>query len=111
MDSFPIAMVDMSKTPEDIKEEMEDYASPGMPSYEPPKYPYGLCISLCENELAKLGLGDAEAAPGDGIQIMAMGKVTSSSQRENADGSIERRVEIQITHLGLGPEHYEMEGE
>lgn len=104
-----MALVDMKHTPEDIKEEKAEYASP--PIYTPPAYPYGLCISLGEDELEKLGLGSCECSPGDGLQFIAMAKVTSASKREMSDGKTDSRVELQITHIALGPLHDEEEDE
>lgn len=104
---FPVMMIDMKHTKEDLKEEYPSTA----PSYDPPAYPFGLCLYLGQDELEKLGLDDCECSPGDGIQLIAMAKVTSASIRELAEGKNDRRVELQITHLALGPEHNESEEE
>lgn len=101
------AMVDMAKSPEQVAEEMKPFDK-GPSIDQVPKYPYGLCISLDDDSLAKLGL-EGECEPGDGVQLIAMAKVTNASATEKADGSTCRRVELQITHLALGPEHSEEE--
>lgn len=91
------SMVDMAQDAEEAKEEM---AQPIAASN--PVYPYGLCISLTEDEIEKLGM---EGLPnvGDLMHIMGTAKVTSVSQneREMGDGSKKQccRVELQITHL------------
>lgn len=64
----------------------------------PSKYPYGLCISLCEGELEKLGLSDEDVEVGDMIHFMAMASVTSISKRDDANGPT-CRMEFQITHM------------
>jgi len=69
------------------------------------RYPYGLCISLTDQELSKLKLDVPDA--GDMIHLFAMAKVTSVSQRDEADGTKCSRVELQITHLGLENEDAE----
>lgn len=91
-------MVDMARQPE--KEQQE---SPVMPNA--PIYPYGLCISLSQDELEKLNL-EPECQVGDMIHLLAMAKVTSISQYETTE-SANCRIELQITHLGLEDEDSE----
>lgn len=83
------SMVDMSLT----TEERAEMLSP--PS---PRYPYGLCLSLCEDELEKLGLDDEDVEVGDMIHFMAMAKVTSVSSRDDESGPT-CRIELQITNM------------
>lgn len=104
------SMVDLARTPEDVKKEI----GKDMPSAAPiadrtvPTYPYGLCVSLDEETLAKLKLDGDMPDVGEMIHFCAMAKVTSASmsEREGTDGAKEtcRRVELQITHLGLESE-------
>lgn len=96
-------LIDMAKSPEQVEEESKPY-EPGPENV--PKYPYGLCLYLDEEALARLGL-DGDADVGDGLHFMAMAKVTSASATEKADGSTCRRVELQITHMALGEDHNE----
>lgn len=103
-------MVDMAKTPEEIKEDLAPMKSePASVGASTPVYPYGLCISLTEEELEKLDLDPAEAEVGATIHLCAMAKVTSKSESErvNADGSKEQccRIELQITQLGTEAEN------
>lgn len=100
---MPVAMVDMKKSDEQIARELDPNPSPN-PDYVN-EYPYGLCLCLDNDALEKLNLDESVDA-GDGIQIVAYAKVTSVSQNDTA-GGVNRRVELQITHLGLGPDHYE----
>lgn len=93
-------MVSMAKTPEDIAKSM----MPMMPD-GPSQYPYGLCISLNHDDLAKLGL-DADCQVGDMVHLFAMAKVTSVSS--NASESSEScRIELQITDLAVEDEDNE----
>lgn len=91
-----LPLVDMAKTPEEIKEESSPQGIP----YDPPLYPYGLCLNLDKEQLDRLGLS-TDVEVNDGILVAAMAKVTSVSSRELADGSTDCRVELQITHLGV----------
>lgn len=99
-----IELIDMAKTPQEYAEEKAEVSAP---EYNPPKYPYGLCICLDEEMLAKLGLPLPEV--GDTIDLCAFAKVTSVSSNENENGA-SSRVELQITHLGLEEEEEDEEG-
>lgn len=92
-------MTDMSLS---SKEALE-YSAPS-----PPRYPYGLGISLCEEELEKLDLTDMELEPGDMIHLHCMATVTSVSKNANQDGE-HCRVELQITHIAAEDEEEEDE--
>ena len=83
------AMVSMKRTPAEVKAD-------AMPT--PDVYPYGLSISLCDDELEKLGLGD-DVQVGDMLHLHCMGKVTAVSKHDSEAGGSSRRVEIQITDM------------
>ena len=105
-------MVDLARTPAEIREDIKSTIAPTMASA--PVYPYGLCLSLDEDILEKLGLGDEELPEvGDMIHLVAMARVTScsESERENAKGEKEKccRIELQITHLAAEDEDDETE--
>lgn len=100
MDKIP-AMVDMAATPD----EEQEILSPS-----PPKYPYGLCISLCQDELEKLGLEEEELSVGDMIHLHALAKVTSVSSYESEDGSHDR-VELVLAYIAAEDEDEENEEE
>jgi CRISPR/Cas system-associated endonuclease Cas3-HD len=85
-------MVDMRRTPE----EAEEYAIPS--PMDQPAYPYGLSISLCQDELEKLGLDHTDFEVGDLVHFHAMSVVTSVSSSQNEGGNT-CRVELQITHM------------
>jgi hypothetical protein len=100
-------MIDMARDQEEIKEDMPK----AIEAPSAPVYPYGLCISLTEEELEKLGLDGELPKVGMMIHFVAMAKVTSVSQNERveADGTKENccRVELQITHLATENEDEE----
>lgn len=92
-----IPLVDMAKSKEEIAEESDSMISP---AYVTTKYPYGLCLRLDQDDLEKLAM-PLNADVGDGIQIMAIARVTSVNKTELADGKCRCSVELQITHLAL----------
>lgn len=100
-------LVNMAKTPDEVKKDFADYPAAISGSAKPtgPMYPYGLCISLEDDTLKKLGLDGDMPGVGDIIQFNAIAKVTSVSEneREATDGTKSqcRRVELQITDMGI----------
>ena len=109
------AMVDMAKTPADVKKEVGNTVMPSSPAMADkpsvPTYPYGLCLALTEEEMAKLGLDGDLPSVGEMIHLCAMAKVTSvsESEREDTGGNKTKccRVELQITHLATESEDEE----
>lgn len=93
-------MVDMHRTPQEKAEDGYETGSPAMPVG--PDYPYGLCLCLDNETMAKLNL-DADCSVGDMIDVRAMCKVTSASERE-VDGKPDRRIELQIVQMGVEDE-------
>ena len=83
------AMVSMRKTPAEAKAQAEP---------TPDVFPYGLCISLCDDELEKLGLGD-DVQVGDMLHLHCMAKVTAVAKHDSEMGGPSRRVELQITDM------------
>ena len=90
-----MAFTDMSLSLQDAQKEM------GMPSTDPsnlPKYPYGLCISFCKDEIDKLGLDVDDCSVGDFLHLHALAKVTSYSVRET-EGGPEPRIEMVLAFI------------
>lgn len=91
-------MVDMASSPAELAEEKAESAGKVQA-----KYPYGLCIRLDEEAMAKLDLDPDDASVGDTVSFMAMAKVTAVSQNEKIgdDGEPEvcSCIELQITNL------------
>lgn len=100
--------VDMAKTPAEVKEELSSYSSSAIVGLGNINvYPYGLCISLCQEDLDKLDMeGDMDV--GDLIDLRAIGKVTSVNKRDTENGA-DCRVEIQLTHIAIEDEEDEEE--
>lgn len=98
-------LVSMARTPQEAKEEVAKYDAPATASSSVPTYPYGLCISLEDESLEKLGLGGELPAVGEVLQFCAIAKVTSASmhEREKPDGTKDQccRIELQITDMGV----------
>lgn len=85
--------VDMALSPSDQK----DCAMPCPPAGDTPVYPWGLSISLSQDELDKLDLAD-DCCPGDHVLLHCLAKVTSVSKNDTAEGC-KTRVEMQITAI------------
>lgn len=106
-------MVDLARSPKEIKDERSEAKASMAPASEPsvPIYPYGMCLSMDEEVLKKLGLDGDLPDVGEMIHIAGMAKVTSVSEREEVqpDGSKKAccRVELQITHLAAEDEDRE----
>lgn len=102
-----MTIVSMERTAAE-KKKAED-ACKAMPC-DGPDYPWGLCINLGKDELAKLGI-DKLPAVGDEFHVYAVCTVTRVSQtasKESGDDS--RNVELQITHMGAMHEDEAEEG-
>lgn len=98
----------MQKIPAMISMELDDKEKAEMSSPSLPKYPYGLCISLCEDELEKLNLDISDVEPEDMLHMHCLAKVTSVSKRDTSDG-MTCRVELQITNINAESEDDENE--
>lgn len=84
------------------EKESKEY-SPETVMAESPKYPYGLRLSLDEESLAKLGLVELPQV-GASMMITAKVEVCSISQYESKEGGADKRMELQITDMGLEAE-------
>lgn len=91
--------VDMALTPR--KETVEE-AEVDMPQ---PVYPYGLCISLGDEQLEKLNMSD-DCEVGDMIHMHCLAEVTSVSKNQTTEGT-KCRVELQITMISAESEDEE----
>lgn len=88
-------MVDMA-----IPNDANDGVQIAMPTAAPkaPRYPYGLCIRMTDDDLKKVGLDGDRPEYGEMIHLFAMAKVTCVS---------ETGIELQITHLATENEDQE----
>lgn len=103
-------MVDMARTPAEVKDEIAETCAPCAPSdakRTAPVYPYGLCVSLDEEVLGKLGIKELPDV-GETVHFAALARVTSASESEHETEGGEKqkrcRVELQITNLALESE-------
>lgn len=94
-----LKMVSMERTKAEKKAAEKLYASP---SADVPEYPYGLCLSLGKEEMAKLGI-DGLPEVGEELHLYAICKVTrvssSASIRDTDEDS--KGVDLQITEMAL----------
>ncbi len=92
-----MALVNMRLSAEEAAEMMGGPMSP-----EAMEYPPGLCLSLNEDDLARLGL--PLPAAGQCMRISAEGCVKSVNTRvEGEEGEVEACVYIQITDMSVAP--------
>ena len=100
-------LTDMARTEEDLKG--SDRSVPI--SVDEDRYPWGLRISLTQDELTKLGVDTSDWEIGGVFHIHALVKVVSKSEDATVHG--ERcNVGLQITHLaGIESEDEEDEEE
>lgn len=88
--------IDMAKTPAELKEDVLESVTGSFPQN---LYPWGLSISLENEQLDKLGL-DCDCEPGDAVYMHVLAKVTSVSKRETTEGG-QKRIELQITGMAV----------
>lgn len=96
-------MVDMRRTPAEKAEKAAELECPPEPMA--PDYPFGLQLTLGDEEFEKLDLDD-ECEVGDMIHLFAMATVTGVSMTDGPNGR-RCRVELQITHLEIEDEDEE----
>lgn len=88
-------LANMKMSPKEAKEWAQPTAA------DAPEYPYGLAISLCEEDMAKLGMKDMPPT-GTKMTLQAVVVVTSTSVYDTQGEGQERRLELQITDMALG---------
>lgn len=86
-------MVDMEMDDESALDAPMPY-----PMADKPRYPYGLRICLCSEDLKKLDL-DADCEVGDTLEFRAIGRVTSVSKSDDSMMGPQSRVELQIEQM------------
>jgi hypothetical protein len=91
------SMVDMARTPAEVKTDMPC-------AMDQPLYPYGLCLSLGQDELDKLGFGKGDLAVSDMVHLHCLASVTSVSEHDNVNSGPSCRVELQVTHISAEDE-------
>lgn len=93
-------LVNMKRSEEELKKETEGATALG----DAPEYPYGLRISLRDEDLTKLGIDDLPPVGGK-LLLMARVEVVDVSQyRSTAEDGDTRNVGLQITEMAIGPD-------
>jgi hypothetical protein len=100
-------MVDMARTPAEKAEEAARMAGPAAADIR--DYPFGLCLSLDQDDLEKLDLDD-DCEVGDMIDLRAFARVTSRSEN-TVNGEKRVRIELQVEQLAIEDEDKEQPGE
>jgi len=88
------SLINMQNSPQTAKE----YAAPT--AADAPKYPWGLCITLNDDSLEKLGVTALPAA-GTEVTIVAKAVVTGTSERQTEGEGTKSSMEMQITDMQL----------
>lgn len=88
-------MVNLKMSREERKEQTEVMAM------DEPQYPYGLCIDLDDDTLAKLGITSLPAV-GTAIQFTARAVVKSTSSNQYEGSEPESRMSLQLTDMEIG---------
>jgi hypothetical protein len=86
------SLVDLQLTKSEKKEETREMVI----ATSDEQYPYGLCLSLENRELYKLGIDDIPTV-GDEWHMLVIGKVTVVNTQSGADTDDSVRVGLQIT--------------
>lgn len=90
-----MSMINMKMSPKEAQEWAEPTAA------DAPEYPYGLCIQLDEEGLAKLGITTPPPV-GTQLTITARCVVTNTSQYQTQGKENEASVGLQITDMEVG---------
>lgn len=88
-------MVNMKMSSEEAKEQMEPTAA------DAPQYPWGLCLNLDDDALAKLGITDLPPV-GTQLSIQALVTVTSTGAYQTQGQEKEASLSLQITDMEIG---------
>ena len=106
-------LVSMKRSPKRTLSEAKEVAMPEPMAEE--KYPYGLKIHLCDEDLAKLGVDVNDYSVDDPIMIHAKATICEVSSREyqeygTGDTKYDQRLELQITAIALDAPMAQAEG-
>lgn len=93
-------LVNMAMSKEDAKKEYPSTMMCGEESdNDLPKYPYGLTVCLCDEEMAKLGITDLPKV-GEKMTLNAVVEVIGVSKTQR-QGIADSEVRLQITDMAL----------
>jgi hypothetical protein len=88
------SLINMTMSAEEAKEETQPKAA------DAPKYPWGLCITLNDDSLEKLGLDKLPAVETE-VMIIAKAVVSRFSEYQTQGGESERSLDLQITDMQI----------
>lgn len=93
-------LVSMAMTAEEAAEYAGGAPVAGSSDPDLPKFPWGLCVDLSDESLAKLGITELPAA-GSEMMLAAMCQVETTGQSERIGEGREIRMTLQITAMAL----------
>lgn len=83
-----------------MKQEAEREEMPGEVEYDEPMYPYGLCLSLEQDQMEKLGI---TALPSVGTEMTITAKVfVKGTSAYETQGGKDMSMQLQITDMEIG---------
>lgn len=94
-------LVSMARTKAELKAQEDKYKTCSPMGSNP--YPYGLCITLDQSSLKKLGLKPNQFAVGEKVTITAVCEVSGVRQnntKTNDDASVELQIETMSASMG-----------
>lgn len=90
-----VSLINMKQSAEEAKEYTEPKAA------DAPKYPWGLCITLNDDSLEKLGIDNLPAVDTE-VTVIAKATVSRTSEYQTQGGESERSLDLQITDMQVG---------
>lgn len=81
------------------KEEAQETVEPKVD--DAPRYPWGLCITLNEETMAKLGITDLPKV-GSTVMITAKAEVSGTREYATQGQEEEKSMDLQITDMAIG---------
>lgn len=97
-----MAMVDMKVS----KKKRDEMNKPMDATSDRPEYPYGLCLSLEDESIKKLGIDYGTCRVGKTYNIIATAVVKGMTTRDN-DHSSSKYLELQIQKMEVGKDKFD----
>jgi hypothetical protein len=91
------SLINMEMSKEEAKEYTEPKASEG------PKYPWGLCLTLNDDSLKKLGIDKMPSVETE-VTIIAKAVVSGTRENQTQGGDSQASIDLQITDMTLSTE-------
>jgi len=87
-------LINMQQSAEEVKEQVQPSVA------DAPRYPWGLCITLNDDSLEKLGVKGLPAV-GTAVTIVAKAEVSRTSDYQTQGNESEMSMDLQITDLQI----------